>query len=132
MAGLSNAPAVAVLRAEDLGRARKFYSEKLGLAENTALSDAGMAFFSAGGGTTFTIYARPGIPAPANTTLAFPVSADAFDATAEELRSRGVMFEEYDLPDMGLKTVNGVAEMGGTKSAWFKDSEGNIINLVAM
>jgi len=132
MAGLSGAPAVAVLRAENLDRAKRFYTEKLGLAEDTSLSGEGMAFFSAGAGSQFTIYERPGMPAPANTTLAFPVAADAFDATANELRSRGVVFEEYDMPEMGLKTVNGVAEVGGIKSAWFKDSEGNILNLVAM
>ena len=132
MAGLSSAPAVAVLRAENLERAKKFYADKLGLAEDTSLSGEGMAFFSAGMGSQFTIYERPGMPAPANTTLAFPVAADAFDAIADELRSKGVAFEEYDIPEIGLKTVNGVAEMDGIKSAWFKDSEGNIVNLVAM
>jgi predicted enzyme related to lactoylglutathione lyase len=132
MAGLSSAPAVAVLRAENLARAKKFYSEVLGFAEDTSLSGEGMAFFSAGGGSQFTIYERPGMPAPANTALAFPVSTDAFDATANELRGNGVAFENYDMPDMGLKTVNGVADVGGIKSAWFKDTEGNILNLVGM
>ena len=37
------------------------------------------------------------------------------------------VFEEYDIPSMGLKTVNGIAEMGEMKGAWFKDSEGNIL-----
>lgn len=32
---------------------------------------------------------------------------------------------EYDLP--GLQTVNGIATGGGAKTAWFKDSEGNIL-----
>jgi hypothetical protein len=41
------------------------------------------------------------------------------------LRSKGVIFEEYDYPD--FKTVNGVAQMGTERVAWFKDSEGNII-----
>jgi hypothetical protein len=36
-----------------------------------------------------------------------------------------VVFEEYDFP--GLKTVNGIATGGGAKTAWFKDSEGNIL-----
>jgi hypothetical protein len=39
-----------------------------------------------------------------------------------------VVFEEYDSP--GLKTVDGIAEGGGAKSAWFKDSEGNMIAIV--
>jgi hypothetical protein len=70
--------------------------------------------------------------APENTTLGFAVSADGFDALMADLRSKGVVFEEYDLPEMGLKTVNGVAEIAGMKSAWFKDSEGNILNLAVM
>jgi hypothetical protein len=42
-----------------------------------------------------------------------------------ELKSRGVVFEEYDMP--GIKTVNGIASGGGAKTAWFKDTEGNIL-----
>jgi hypothetical protein len=38
-----------------------------------------------------------------------------------------VTFEEYDMP--GLKTVNGIAELGGEKGAWFKDPEGNILSV---
>ena len=52
-------------------------------------------------------------------------SVDDLDAEMTELRSKGVVFEDYDLP--GLKTVNGVSTGGGMKSAWFKDSEGNIL-----
>jgi hypothetical protein len=45
-----------------------------------------------------------------------------------ELKSRGVKFEEYDMPEM--KTVNGIAVAGGAKAAWFKDTEGNIMALI--
>src|SRR5664279_4539517 len=34
-------------------------------------------------------------------------------------------YEEYDTP--GYKTVNGIATGDGVKSAWFKDTEGNIL-----
>ncbi|MGA3057921.1 MAG: hypothetical protein ABSE70_07815 [Candidatus Limnocylindrales bacterium] len=44
--------------------------------------------------------------------------------------SRGVRFEEYDMP--GFKTVDGVAQTPGGEAAWFKDSEGNIIGLVQL
>jgi len=47
-----------------------------------------------------------------------------------DLKSRGVVFEDYDMP--GIKTVDGVANMGDTKGAWFKDSEGNIFALIQM
>jgi hypothetical protein len=58
------------------------------------------------------------------------------DATVTELRRRGVVFEEYDLP--GLKTVDGIAEVQGNypskggkgeKGAWFRDSEGNLLGI---
>ncbi len=58
--------------------------------------------------------------------------ADKFDALADEVRARGVVFEDYDIPEIGLKTVNGIVELSGGKAAWFKDSEGNIISLMSM
>ena len=48
----------------------------------------------------------------------------------KDLRNRGIKFEEYDLP--GIKTVDGVAEMGEFKGAWFKDSEGNILSVTEL
>jgi hypothetical protein len=45
----------------------------------------------------------------------------------EELRARGVVFEDYDIP--GLKTENGIATAKWGKAAWFLDSEGNILNI---
>jgi len=45
----------------------------------------------------------------------------------DDLRKKGVTFEEYDLP--GIKTVRGVATMGGETAAWFKDPGGNVICL---
>lgn len=57
------------------------------------------------------------------------------EATVAALRSRGVVFEGYDLP--GLTTVNGIAQIAGNypskgrgeKGAWFKDSEGNLLGI---
>jgi hypothetical protein len=49
------------------------------------------------------------------------------DVTTEvrELKARGVVFEEYDMP--GIKMKNSIASAGGAKTAWLKDSEGNIL-----
>jgi hypothetical protein len=52
------------------------------------------------------------------------------EAAVADLRSKGVPFEDYDLP--GLKTVNGIAERGGVRGAWFKDPEGNILSVVQL
>ncbi len=133
VAALGDTMVCGVLRAEDYDRAKKFYTEVLGLTpaqESPGPTREGM--FSAGGGTMVSIYERPGMPAPENTTLAFGVPADKFDALADEVRARGVVFEDYDIPEIGLKTVNGIVELSGGKAAWFKDSEGNIISLMSM
>jgi len=134
MASLGNYPAAAVLRAEDLVRANKFYTDVLGLKPRDVPGPAGegMNMFTAGDGTTVMVYERPGMPAPQNTSLGFGIPADTFDEVAADLRARGVTFEDYDLPEIGLKTVNGVAEFEGFKAAWFKDSEGNIVNIASM
>ena len=61
-----------------------------------------------------------------NTVIGWEV--DDIDKVVEDLRGRGVTFEEYDFP--GLKTVNGIAELEGIeRAAWFKDSEGNILSI---
>jgi hypothetical protein len=50
-------------------------------------------------------------------------------AAVEEMRGRGVEFEEYDTPE--TRTENGIARMpGGGEAAWFKDSEGNLVGVV--
>jgi hypothetical protein len=49
-------------------------------------------------------------------------------ATVKELRNRGVVFDEYDVP--GGKTVDRVAEHpSGARGAWFKDLDGNILQI---
>jgi len=130
MSGLGEFPVGAVLRAESLERARKFYTEVLGLTEREG--SVGETWFDAGAGTMVSVYERPGMPAPQNTTLGFGVPADKFDEVMADLRARGVVFEEYDIPEMNLKTLNGVADYEGNKVAWFKDSEDNILSLGSM
>jgi predicted enzyme related to lactoylglutathione lyase len=131
MAVLGDYPVTGVLRAESFERAKKFYTEVLGLAEGMSTGRGG-AMFVAGDGSMVMIYERPGMPAPENTVLGFAIPADKFDEVAADLRSKGVVFEEYNMPEMGLTTTNGVAEMDGSKAAWFKDSEGNILNIATM
>jgi catechol 2,3-dioxygenase-like lactoylglutathione lyase family enzyme len=130
MAGLGDSMVAAVLRAEDLARAGRFYSEVLGLTRGNS-SPAG-DMFTAGKGTAVMIYERPGMAAPENTTLGFAVEADRFDGLVSELRGKGVVFEEYDIPEIGLKTVDGVAIVDEIKTAWFKDTEGNIVSIAVM
>lgn len=122
---LTNAREAAVLRAEDYDRAKRFYQEKLGLPVTDSPGPTRGGMVKTGAATMFMIYERPGMSAPENTTLAFDVPD--VEATVAELRARGVEFEDYDIPEIGLKTVDGVARHDGQMEAWFKDSEGNTI-----
>ncbi|MFA4965934.1 MAG: VOC family protein [Thermoleophilia bacterium] len=121
---LSTAPATTTLPAEDLGRARSFYEEKLGLETEVRADMPEGLFVHAGKGTLVYLYQRERTKAD-NTALTFEV--DDILPVVEELRSNGIVFEEYDFP--GLKTVNGIASRDVDKAAWFKDSEGNILCL---
>lgn len=132
MTGLREYRVGGVLRAENMDRARAFYKDVLGLEERGLTGPTSEGAFLAGGGTGVLIYERPGMPAPQNTTLAFSVPAAEFDETIAGLRGRGVAFEDYDVPEIGLKTVNGIAELGDDRVAWFKDTEGNIVSIGTM
>ena len=122
---LSNYAISPTLPAQDINRAKKFYMEKVGLKESSEGSgEPNSASFECGQGTKLYIYLRP--PVKVEHTLAGWTVKD-LAAEMKELQSRGVTFEEYDFP--GLKTINGIATLGTTKAAWFKDSEGNILGL---
>ena len=115
----------ATIPAKDLERAKKFYSEKLGFVPDS--ENAGGVTYKCKD-SQFLLYPTQ-FAGTAQHTLA-GWQTDAIEKEVEELRGRGVKFEEYDFP--GLKTVNGIASIGSNKSAWFKDSEGNIIGIVQM
>ena len=113
--------AMATLPVSDLGRARKFYEETLGLTVRQERPDG--VVYEADDGSTILVY--PSQFAGTSQATALSLSVDDVAAAAETLRGRGITFEEYDLP--GLKTQNGIAELGGNRGAWFKDLDGNIL-----
>jgi len=116
----------ATLPAADLDRAKRFYAEKLGLIPT--MEAPGGVFYEVAGGTRFVLYPTPNPARGGHTQIGF-MAPDVRKEVAD-LRARGVVFEEYDFP--GLKTENGVAVTGDTVTAWFKDSEGNMIGLVQL
>jgi catechol 2,3-dioxygenase-like lactoylglutathione lyase family enzyme len=122
---LANALVCATLPATDLERAKRFYGETLGLPEAEFGVEGGV-FYTAGGGTMVRVYERP--PSTAEHTVAVFLVED-LEAEMSELRSRGVTFEEYDMP--GLKTQNGIHadEQSGFRGSWVKDPDGNILGL---
>ncbi|GAB7015994.1 VOC family protein [Methanogenium cariaci] len=123
---LLNMKVVPTLPVVELERAREFYEKKLGL--KVVQSGPSEVFFECGEGTVLYIYKRA--PTKADHTVAGFVVLD-IEAETQDLREKGIMFDEFDLPE--LKTVNGIATgVGGDKSAWFKDTEGNILALHQM
>ena len=118
---LKNAAIVPYIPVSDVARARKFYEQKIGLKPKEEY--AGGVIYECGKGSWVFMYPSAGAGTSKASTAFWAVD----DVTAEvaELKSRGVAFEEYDMP--GIKTVNSIATAGGAKTAWFKDSEGNIL-----
>ena len=118
------------LPAQDLNRAKAFYADKLGL-EPSEERPGGLLYRCAGG--EFALFQSAGASPGSFTQMGWTV--DDIEATVAELRRRGVIFEEYDLP--GLTTVNGIAEIAGNypskgsgeRGAWFRDSEGNLLGI---
>jgi catechol 2,3-dioxygenase-like lactoylglutathione lyase family enzyme len=127
---LTDAQVSTRLPAKDLGRARKFYSEKLGL-EPVEERPGGLRYQC--GGTSFALFESAGSASGTHTQMSWEV--DDIETIVAALRARGVVFQEYDAP--GLTTINGVAEIGGNypskgvgeRGAWFRDSEGNLLSL---
>lgn len=121
---LKNSFAYPTLPASDLARARTFYEEKLNLEPVEGGAEVPDGVFYRLRDQVLFLY-KTEAPRGGNTALSFVV--EDIDGEMRELRGRGVAFEDYDLP--GLKTENGVAEIDGMRAAWFKDTEGNILNI---
>ena len=120
---LSAAPIRPYIPASDVPRARKFYEETLGLRAREEY--AGGVIYECGGSEVF-LYPTPN----AGTSRASQAYWQVEDVEAEvaALKARGVTFEEYDFPGVAMK--NSIATGGGAKTAWFKDSEGNIMAVI--
>jgi catechol 2,3-dioxygenase-like lactoylglutathione lyase family enzyme len=127
---LANADVATRLPAQDLERARAFYAEKLGL-EPIEQRPGGLRYRC--GNTYFALFESSGAASGTHTQMGWEV--DDIDAVVEELRRRGVEFEEVDAP--GLRTINGIADIDGNypskgvgeRGAWFRDSEGNLLGI---
>jgi catechol 2,3-dioxygenase-like lactoylglutathione lyase family enzyme len=128
---LQNARVATRLPTQDLDRARRFYAEKLGL-EPADERPGGLLYRFANG--EFALYTSAGTAPGTFTQLAFEV--DDLEAVVAELKQRGVVFEDVDVP--GLETTDSIAEVQGNypskgstgeRAAWFQDSEGNLLGI---
>lgn len=115
-------PSIAV---KDLGEAKKFYQDVLGLEVSS--EHGGGIFFKSGNGGVFVYTSEQ---AGTNKATYASWTVDDVEGTVAELSSKGVTFEHYDnIP--GAELVGDVHVMGSLKSAWFTDPDGNILNIVS-
>jgi len=122
---LGNIDAVPNLAVKDLAVARRFYEDTLGLSQVDAEGDEVVVYRS--GSTRINVYRSTFAGTNQATAVTWQVGAD-IDRLAAALKAKGVRFEHYDMPDTKLE--GDLHVMGDMKVAWFKDPDGNILNLI--
>lgn len=119
---LSDSKVFATIAVHDIENAKKFYGETLGLEQVD--ENPGGVTFESGGGRLF-IYQAP--TAGTNQATSASWHVEDIDAVVGELKEKGVQFEQYDMP--GGTRDGDIHTMGNMKAAWFKDPDGNILNV---
>ena len=126
---LGNAPIAAILPAADIEETKKFYVEKLGLQPADIPTVENDVMFRCGEGTWLYLYEREAGTQADHTVAGWMV--EDVPETVEKLNQKGIVFEQFDLPE--LKTdEQGIVDMDGTQAAFFKDPEGNILSIYEM
>ena len=122
---LTDAKAFPSFSVNDIGKARTFYRDTLGLNVDDRMEGLEL---DVGGGNKVFVYGKPNHQPATFTVLNFPV--DNVETAVEKLKSTGVTFEQYDMP--GIKTdARGIArDPNGPAMAWFKDPAGNILSVL--
>ena len=123
---LSEHPIDVVLLATDMDTSKDFYANKIGLPIVEESSAA--VTFKCGGASRLVVSNSTVGTSDEQTQASFRVT----DVKAEtaHLRSKGVKIEEYDLP--GLKTVDGIADIGFALMAWFIDPGKNCVGMLQL
>ncbi len=123
---LGNIDASANLAIKDLAVSRKFYEGTLGL---TAIGSEGQELIVyRSGNTTLNVY-KSDMAGTNRATAVTWVVGERVEELVRALAAKGVTFEHYDMPGM---TRKGDVHLGGDmKVAWFKDPDGNILNIVS-
>jgi predicted enzyme related to lactoylglutathione lyase len=113
---------IPTLPAADMGRASKFYEEVLGLTPDREMP--GGTLYTSGTGMVL-VYESEYAGTAQNTACSWLV--DDVEAEVRKLQNAGVHFDTFDMPDTEWDGV--IASYENLRSAWFKDTEGNILNI---
>ncbi|GAA6527633.1 VOC family protein [Intrasporangium sp. DVR] len=109
---------------DDVGRARAFYGDTLGLE---VTDENGMLTLHLAGAGRVLVYPK-GDHAPATyTVLNFPV--DDIERAVDDLVAAGVTFERYEGTPVETD-AKGIFRGGGPLIAWFTDPAGNILSVL--
>lgn len=114
------------LATADPQRSRAFYEGTLGFEPSE--ESGGGVFYRAGSGSFF-VYQSSFAGTNQATSMSFELSADEFDQEIDALRSAGVSFDTFEME--GIAWDGEVAVFDGMRSVWFKDPDGNILNVEA-
>jgi catechol 2,3-dioxygenase-like lactoylglutathione lyase family enzyme len=123
---LADKDVAATLAVKDLNVARKFYTDTLGLEPVATEGDEYLVLRA--GHSTINVY-RSDYAGTNRATAATWVVGDDIEDVVHTLRGRGVQFERYDMPNM-IRDGD-IYRAGDMKVAWFKDPDGNILNLAS-
>lgn len=123
---LNRTDAVANVAVKDLDAAKKFYENTLGLTAIDAESDEVVVYQS--GRSNLNVYRSRYAGTNKATAVTWDVGGQ-LEEIVKALKTKGVKFEHYDMP--GLELKGDVHVGGGMQVAWFKDPDGNILNLVS-
>ena len=122
---LGDKDAVANISVKNLETAKKFYEETLGLTQIDAEGQEVIVFRS--GSSTIYVYKSQYAGTNQATALTWVVGKD-IEGVVRKLKDKGVTFEHYDMPDVTRE--GDIHVSGNMKVAWFKDPDGNILNLI--
>lgn len=124
---LSDKNSSAIVAVADIGRARKFYEDTLGLSLDDGGEEDALSFRT--GDTSLIVYQSENASPAGGNAVAWSGGRDV-GPIADKLRGKGVTLEEY--PDMGMEIENGVHRRGDFRGIWFKDPDGNILHINSM
>jgi predicted enzyme related to lactoylglutathione lyase len=125
MSMFTNTKAYSGFAVDDLGKAREFYGDTLGLKISTESEENGLITLHLAGDRDTLVYLKPDFVPATYTILNFEV--DDIDQAVDELSARGVSVERYDGFEQDEK---GIARGPGPAIAWFKDPAGNIVSVL--
>lgn len=124
----SNAKAFSSFSVNDIQKAKDFYQNTIGLEVKEYPDMGGIFSLHLSGGGEVMVYPKPNHEPATFTVLNFPV--EDVEAAVKELKSKGVQFESYDMPDLKTDDDNIARGDQGPKIAWFTDPAGNILSVL--